>query len=116
MALIKHILTDYLIFLVVGLSFIIVGIVIPAFKLYWLIAGLNGRPKSELKKYNLRYIEKYVGRFILVMGILIILNPIAWTLLSKEENIEQTFLIIILSTVSLMFAFGRINRRKIYNS
>ncbi len=111
-----HILTDYLVFVIVGILFTIIGVVIPKYKLYWLIAGLNGRPKGDIKKFNLRYIEKYFGLFMFVLGTLTIANPIFWTLLNREENIGQTFIITILSTVASMFLFGGINRRKIYNS
>ena len=109
-------MSDYLVFVVVGLLFIVIGVIIPTYKLYWLIAGLNGRPKKEIEKYNLRYIEKYVGLFMLILGVLTIINPFLWTFLNKEENIEQTFLITTLSTVALMFLFGGINRKKIHNS
>ena len=90
MEVLKHILTDYLILVVVGLLLITIGVMIPKYKLYWLIAGLNGRPKKEIERYNLRYIEKYFGLFMLVLGALTIINPILWTLLDKEENIKQT--------------------------
>lgn len=113
---INHFLTHYVVYIVVGILFITIGVIIPKFKLYWLIAGLNGRPKKELEKYNLRYIEQVFGRFLLALGILTIINPILWTCVHREENIGQTFLITTLSTVALMFLFGGINRRRILRS
>ena len=113
---VKHILTDYLVFLIVGLLCVVLGVIIPKLKLYWLIAGLNGRPRKEIEKYNLRYIEKYFGLFMVALGTLTIINPILWTVLNNEKNIEVTFLIIVLGTVGLMFIFGMVDRRRIQNS
>jgi hypothetical protein len=113
---IDHFLTHYFVYMVTGILFITIGLIVPKFKLYWLIAGLNGRPKKEIEKYNLRYIEQVFGRFMFALGILTIVNPILWTLASNEENIGPAFLIIPLLTVALMFFFGRIKRKRIYNS
>jgi hypothetical protein len=104
------------VFIIVGLIFVTIGIIVPNFRLYWLIAGLNGRAKKELENYSLRYIEKYFGIFMLVLGVLTVLNPIVWSLLNKEEYIGRTFMITTLSVVASMFLFGAINRRKIYKS
>lgn len=116
MEIIKSVLSDNLVVVLAGILFVIVGIAIPKFKMYWLIAGLNGRPKIEIEKYNLRYIEKYFGLFMLLLGMLTIINPILWTSLNKAENIGQTVMVTTLTTVTFMFVFGLVNRRKIYNS
>lgn len=53
---------DYWILVLIGLLYIGLGLAIPKYKLYWLIAGLNGLSKKEQEKFDLRYIEKYFGR------------------------------------------------------
>ena len=113
---IKHILTDNLVILIIGLSFVTIGIIVPKFKLYWLIAGLNGLSKKELERFNLRYIEKYFGTFMLILGLLTIINPFLWTAMQRQGNILPTFLVVTVGTIILMFIIGGINRRKIYNS
>ena len=104
-----------LILIIVGASFILIGLIVPRFKLYWLIAGLNGLPKKELKKYNLRYIEKYFGLFMIIQGLLVIGDPFFWTWMNHPEYILTTFLIVFFSTIVCMFIFGTIFRKKIYD-
>jgi|GEM_PF-2422014 hypothetical protein len=113
----EQVFTNHFAIVITGVLFFTLGIIIPKFKMYWLIAGLNGRPKKDIEKqYNLRYIEKYFGIFMLALGILTILNPIIWTALTKEENIGQTFVISTLLTVAFWFVFVAIGKKKIYQS
>lgn len=81
--------------------------------MWWLIAGLNTMPRKTLEKLDLRYIEKQFGRFMVILGVLLIANPIVWTLLEKEEHIGITLIISIVGTVVGMYVFGAINRDKI---
>ena len=116
MEVVIHTITNNLVLLIVGFSFLIIGIIVPRFKLYWLIAGLNGLPEKDLRKFNLRYIEKYFGIFMLILGVLTIINPFFWTALHRQENITLTFSITTFGVIGIMFVFGGINRKKIYNS
>ena len=82
--------------------------------MYRLIAGLNGLSKKDLEKFNLRYIEKYFGLFMIILGAILFTNPIIWTFLDKK-NIDQTLLVSTLTSIGLLFIFGLVNRKKFMN-
>lgn len=66
-----------MIILILGSLFIVLGYLMPRYQLYWLISGLNALPPSELKKYNLRTIERLFGRAMRFIGLWIILIVMA---------------------------------------
>jgi len=45
---IRQVLSNFKHDLIVGSVLMILGIIIPTFRLYWLIAGVNTAPKEEL--------------------------------------------------------------------
>jgi hypothetical protein len=102
--------------ILVGIVFLTVGIIIPRFRMYWLIAGLNGLSKKELEKFNLRYIEKRFGAMMSFLGILTMINPLLLTYIGKAEFILRTFLVTLLVVTVLGAIAGYVSRKKIYHS
>ena len=113
---VSYIISNYSIFLVTGTLILLFGIALPCFHWYFLIAGLNTRSKEELKKMNLRDVEKYLGWLAKGMGLLIILNPFFCVYLGYESMIRYCFVTIVLATTALTIFYGVINKKKIYHS
>lgn len=96
-----------------GLGLLILGIIIPTFRLYWLIAGVNTSSKEELRKIDLKYVGKYFGIFIGGLGLLLILNPFIFSSLGLKSYVRYAQPITIFSVVIFMFIFGSIKEKRI---
>ena len=92
--------------LISGSALLILGIIIPTFRLYWLIAGVNTASKEELRKIDLKYVGKYFGIFMGGLGLLLILNPFIFSYLGLNSYVKFAQLITILAVVGFMFIFG----------
>jgi len=99
--------------LISGSALLILGIIIPTFRLYWLIAGVNTASKEELRKIDLKYVGKYFGIFIGGLGLLLILNPFIFSYLGLNSYVKFAQLITIFSVVGFMFIFGSIKENRI---
>ena len=99
--------------LISGSALLILGIIIPTFRLYWLIAGVNMASKEELRKIDLKYVGKYFGIFIGGLGLLLILNPFIFSYLELKSYVKFAQLISIFSVVGFMFVFGSIKENRI---
>ena len=105
--------SKYPILVGVGLLIIFTGVIVPIFKMWWLIAGLNTMPKESRDKMDLRYIERYFGIFFVSMGVLLTLNPFFWVWLEKPNYLGKSAILIILLHIITMFIFGGLKRKKI---
>ena len=99
--------------LISGSALLILGIIIPTFRLYWLIAGVNTASKEQLRKIDLKYVGKYFGIFIGGLGLLLILNPFIFSYLGLNSYVKFAQLITIFSVVGFMFIFGSIKENRI---
>ena len=113
---IKQVIINFKTDLFVGVLGIIIGIIVPTFRLYWLIAGVNTTPKEQLQKMDLKYVGKYFGIFISRLGIILILIPFVFSYFELKSYIKYMQPIIVISVVGTMFVFGRIKKKKIYKS
>ena len=110
---IRQVISDFKPDLISGAALLILGIIIPTFRLYWLIAGVNTTPKEELRKIDLKYVGKYFGIFIGGLGLLLILNPFIFSFLGLKSYVKFVQPITIFSVVGLMFIFGSIKANRI---
>jgi len=99
--------------LIAGSGLIILGIIIPAFRLYWLIAGVNTAPEEQLKKTDLKYVGKYFGIFMCGLGLLLILNPFVFSYVGLKKYMPYIQMITVFSVIVFMFVFGRIKKNRI---
>jgi hypothetical protein len=111
---VKQVISDFKIDLIVGSGIVLMGVIVPVFRLYWLIAGINTTPKEELKKMDLKYIGKYFGICMSVLGFLMILNPFVFSYFGLKQYIPFIQLITVFAVVGFMFVFGRIKKNRIY--
>lgn len=111
---IRQVLSNFKHDLIVGSVLMILGIIIPTFRLYWLIAGVNTAPKEELRKIDLKYVGKYFGIFMGGLGLLQILNPFIFSYLGLKSYVPFAQLITIFSVIGFMFVFGSIKKNRIY--
>ena len=111
---ISQVISDFKPDLISGSALLILGIIIPTFRLYWLIAGVNTASKEELRKIDLKYVGKYFGIFIGGLGLLLILNPFIFSYLGLKSTVRFVQLITIFSVVGFMFIFGRVKENRIY--
>ena len=102
---------------VIGLLFIVIGIVVGVFKQHWLIAGLNTKSSSELTKMDLDYVTKYFGLFFGILGILLVFSPLLFNLFNVSHEARSTiFIIVILSFIAFILLFFEvIKRKRVYN-
>ena len=110
---IRQVITNFKPDLILGSAFLILGIIIPTFRLYWLIAGVNTASKEELRKIDLNYVGKYFGLFIGGLGLLLILNPFIFSYLGLQSYVRFVQPITIFSVVGFMFLFGSIKENRI---
>ncbi len=110
---IKQVIGDFKIDLIIGSIFIVLGIIVPTFHLYWLIAGVNTAPKEQLRKIDLKYVEKFFGVFIALMGLLLITNPFIFSYFGLKAQIKYIQPLSILVVIVLMFVFGKIKQKRI---
>lgn len=111
---IKQVISDFKVDLIVGSGIMIMGVIVPVFKLYWLIAGINTTPKEELKKLDLKFIGKYFGICMSVLGLLMILNPFVFSYFGLKPYMPYIQLITVFTIIAFMFVFGRIKKNRIY--
>ena len=101
---------------ILGLIFILIGIIVGVFKQYWLIAGLNTKTGSELAEIDLDYVTKYFGIFFGVLGLFLMLCPLVFNYLEVNEN-EQTKVIMIAIISVVLFIplyFNVLKRKRVY--
>ena len=110
---IRQVISNFKPDLICGLVALIIGIIVPTFRLYWLIAGVNTASKEELRKIDLKYVGKYFGIFIGGLGLLLILNPFIFSYLGLNSYVKFAQLITIFSVVGFMFIFGSIKENRI---
>lgn len=114
MEFIGQVISDFKIDLITGFGFLILGIIIPAFKLYWLIAGVNTASKKELESIDLKYVGNYFGIFIGGLGLLRMLNPFIFSYFGLRSYVQYSQMITIFSVVIFMFIFGSLKKNRIY--
>jgi hypothetical protein len=114
MDLIRQVISDFKPDLIVGSALIILGLIIPVFRLYWLIAGVNTAPKEELRKIDLKYVGKYFGIFIGGLGLLQILNPFILSYFGLKSYVRFAQPITVISVIIFMYIFGAIKKNRIY--
>ena len=102
---------------VVGLLFIVIGIIAGVFKQHWVIAGLNTKSSSELAEMDLDYVTKYFGLFFGILGTLLVFSPLLFNLFNVSHQARSTiFIIVILSFIAfILLYFNVIKRKRIYN-
>ena len=102
---------------IVGLFFIVIGVVVGVFKQYWLIAGLNTKSSKELAKIGLDYVTKYFGLFFGILGLLLMLSPIFFDYfdVTREERNKILPIVIISFAAFLILYFNVIKRKKVNN-
>jgi hypothetical protein len=110
---IKQVISDFKIDLIVGSGIVVMGVIVPVFRLYWLIAGINTTPKEELRKMDLKYIGKYFGICMSVLGLLMILNPFVFSYFGLKPYIKFIQPVTVFAVVGFMFAFGRVKKERI---
>ena len=110
---IRQVISNFKPDLICGSVALIIGIIVPTFRLYWLIAGVNTASKEELRKIDLKYVGKYFGIFIGGLGLLLILNPFIFSYLGLKSYVGFVQVITIFSVVALMFIFGSIKANRI---
>ena len=80
MEFIRQIITsvDGIVFIVIGLFFAIIGIMLGVFKQYWLMGTSTA---SGQKVYDLEYAGKYFGLFCVIIWVTVYINPFCFQLL-----------------------------------
>jgi hypothetical protein len=107
-----QIISEFKVDLIIGLFLLTLAIIIPVFRLYWLIAGINAASEKDLRKCNKEYLGKFFGLFMGLMGLLIILNPFIFSSLGLKASLSTIQASSIVLIIILMFVVGRINRKK----
>jgi len=110
---IRQVISNFKPDLICGSVALIIGIIVPTFRLYWLIAGVNTASKEELRKMDLKYVGKYFGIFIGGLGLLLILNPFIFSYLGLKSYVGIVQFITVISVVGFMFIFGSIKENRI---
>ena len=100
--------------LIIGLLFIVIGIVVGVFKQYWLIAGVNTAPKKELEKIDLNYVGKYFGIFCGGLGVILIVGQFVFLYFNIRGYMTIFFPIMILLFVVFLFTYGHLKKDRIY--
>jgi hypothetical protein len=108
-----QVISDFKIDLIAGFAILVLGVIVPTFRLYWLIAGVNTTPKEQLKKMDLKYTGKYFGIFMSGLGLLLILNPFVFSYFGLKPYIPFIQLITVFLIIAFMFVFGRIKKNRI---
>jgi len=110
---IRQVISNFKPDLICGSVALIIGIIVPTFRLYWLIAGVNTASKEELRKMDLKYVGKYFGIFIGGLGLLLILNPFIFSYLGLKSYVGIVQFITVISVVGFMFIFDSIKENRI---
>lgn len=69
-----------------GILLFLIGLIIKKFKVSGLIAGYNTAPEEEKKKYNVEKMTRYVGNFIMLLSLILIVSGLLF-LLTDEEGL-----------------------------
>ena len=101
------------VFVAIGLLFILIAIVVGVFKQYWLIAGVNTASKKDLAKIDLEYVGKYFGIFLGIYGFSIFISPFIFRYLNIMRYFHNFFLIATIFLVVFMFVYGYIKKDRI---
>ncbi|MDR0348755.1 MAG: DUF3784 domain-containing protein [Tannerella sp.] len=104
------------VFVGVGILFILIAIVVGVFKQTWLISGVNTMPKEKLAKMDLEYVAKYFGLFFGIFGGIVTLSPFIFIYLNIMKYFGNFFMISTLGFCAfLILYFNVIKRKRIYN-
>ena len=102
--------------LIVGLVFILIGVVVGVFKQTGLIAGINTMSKEKKAKMDMDYLAKYFGLFFGIFGGVIIFGVFICTYLNIMNYFHHSMPIVILSFCAfIILFFNVIKRKRIYN-
>lgn len=82
-----------------GIFFIVLGIVVKHFKLYFLIAGYNTMSPEEKKKVNIEKVATLMRNVFLFMGLSIILLEFASNYFENSEISSYLFFPIVFGSV-----------------
>ncbi|MDR1156529.1 MAG: DUF3784 domain-containing protein [Bacteroidales bacterium] len=101
---------------IMGLFFIVIGIVVGVFKQYWLIAGVNTMSGKKLAKIDLDYLTKYFGLFFGVFGLLMVLSPLLFDYFSVTHGVRYSivWISVISFVVFILLYFNVIKRNRVY--
>jgi hypothetical protein len=110
---VKQVISDFKIDLIVGFAILVLGVIVPTFRLYWLIAGVNTTPKEQLRKMDLKYIGKCFGICMSGLGLLLVLNPFIFSYLGFKPYIQFIQPITVFSVIAFIFVFDRIQKNRI---
>jgi len=110
---IRQVISDFKPDLIMGLVLLLLGIIVPAFRLYWLIAGVNTASKELSKNIDYKYVGKYFGIFIGGLGFLLILIPFIFSYFGFKTFAQSALPFVIIIVVGFMLAFGSIKKNRI---
>jgi hypothetical protein len=102
--------------MIIGLFFIVIGIVVGVFKQYRVIAGVNTMSGKELAKIDLDYLTKYFGLFFGAFGLLMVLSSLLFGYFSVTIGVRCciTLVSVISFVVFILLYFNVIKRNKVY--
>ena len=104
------------VFVGVGILFVLIAIVVGVSKQTWLISGVNTMPKEKLVKMDLKYMAKYFGLFFGIFGGIVTLSPFIFIYLNIMKYFFGFFMISTLGFCTFMILyFNVIKRKRIYN-
>ena len=104
------------VFVGIGLLFILIAIVVGVFKQTWLIAGVNTMPKEKLAKMDLDYVAKYFGLFFGIFGGMMISGVLICTYLNVMNYFHRSMPIAIVAFCAfIILYFNVFKRKRIYN-
>jgi hypothetical protein len=108
--------SEGVVFVGLGLLFILIAIVVGVFKQTWLIAGINTTPKEKLAKMDLEYVAKYFGLFFGIFGGIVIISPFIFAYLGFMNYFHGFFITSTLGFCTfLILYFNVFKRKRIYS-
>ncbi len=93
-----------------AIIFIVAGILIKYFKMYFLIAGYNTKSKKEKAKYDIKSIAHIFGVTLIIMGILIFVGWFIGDLTHTPLVAQITFYVSLL--IGIPFILIKVNSKK----
>jgi uncharacterized membrane protein len=67
-----------------GILLFLLGLIVKVFKVSGLIAGYNTASEEEKKKYNVEKLTRYVGNFIMLLSLILIVSGLLFLLIDGE--------------------------------
>jgi len=95
-----------------GIFFIVLGIIIKHGKLYNAIAGYNTLSEEERKKVAIDKLATLVRNSLVTMGVLMIAGDAAATFFEEEKIATLTFFLVIPLGTALLLALGNTDTYK----